>query len=213
MQKIAIFGGTFNPPHMGHLRLVKSFEQQNDFDKILIIPTFTPPHKESSQLASSFDRLEMCRLAFDDPKFKISDIEINRGGKSYTFDTLVQLKKIYPDAHFYLIIGSDMMLTFHQWKKPQEIFELCTVCASVRDGDNSLDDLQNYVKEYFPNQADKLKIMLSDFKPLEVSSTQLRKMIEKGRDVSHLVPKKVVEYINNRGLYNANNGAEFRKNY
>ncbi|NLL03911.1 MAG: nicotinate (nicotinamide) nucleotide adenylyltransferase [Clostridiales bacterium] len=209
MQKIAIFGGTFNPPHMGHLRLVKSFEQQNGFDKILIIPTYTPPHKNSDQLASGFDRLQMCLLAFDAPNYEISDIEIKRGGKSYTSDTLKQLKEIYKDTSFHLIIGSDMFLTFHEWKNPQEIFDMCTICASVRDDDKTLEDLQKYAKEYFPNQADKLKIMLCDFEPLEVSSTQLRQMLANGQDVSHLVPKKVVEYINSRGLYNENNGAKY----
>ncbi len=211
MQKIAIFGGTFNPPHMGHLRLVKSFEQQKGFDKILIIPTYTPPHKESDQLASCEDRLQMCRLAFQDPIFEISDIEVKRKGKSYTYDTLIQLIEIYKNAHFHLIIGSDMFLTFHEWKRAQDIFELCTVCASVRNDDETLADLQKYAKDYFPKQADRLKIVLSDFEPLEISSTQLRQMLAKGQDVSYLVPKEVVEYINSRGLYNADDGAKFRK--
>lgn len=203
MQKIAIFGGTFNPPHMGHIRLVKAFEEQKGFDKVLIIPTYLPPHKQSTQLASCEDRLQMCRLAFSQPVFEISDIEVQRGGKSYTYDTLKQLAKVYKDAQFYLIIGSDMFLTFHEWRMAEEIFDLCTVCAALREDDKSLAELQEYAKKFFPERADKLNIVLSDFKPLEVSSTQLRQKIGEGQDVSNLVPKAVLEYINGRGLYNA----------
>jgi len=209
MQKIAIFGGTFNPPHMGHIRLVNAFEEQRGFDKVLIIPTYIPPHKESKQLASCEDRLQMCHLAFSEPIFEVSDIEIKREGKSYTYDTLIQLAEIYKDAQFYLIIGSDMFLTFHEWKRAEDIFDLCTVCASMREDDETLADLQEYAKKFFPKQADKLKIVLSDFEPLEVSSTQLRQMLADGQDVSNLVPKAVVEYINSRGLYDAEYGRKF----
>ncbi|MEG0978697.1 MAG: nicotinate (nicotinamide) nucleotide adenylyltransferase [Oscillospiraceae bacterium] len=203
MQRIGIFGGTFNPPHSGHLRLVKAFEKQKGFDKILIIPTYIPPHKESPQLASCEDRIEMCHLAFTDPVFEVCDIEINRGGKSFTYDTLVQLKDIYKGAEFSLIIGSDMFQTFHEWHRAKDIFEMCTVCASVREDDEKLSDLHEYAQKYFPKQASKLKMVLIDFDPLDVSSTQLRQMLEKGQDISHLVPQAVLEYIKIRGLYNA----------
>ncbi len=203
MQKIGIFGGTFNPPHSGHLRLAEAFAKEMDFDKILVIPTFVPPHKKSSQLASCEDRLNMCRLAFTNPIFEINDIEINRGGKSYTYDTLLQLKEQYKDAEFSLIIGSDMFLSFHEWHRAEDIFKMCNICATVREDSEKLSDLHKYAKSHFPKQAEKLKLVLIDFDPIEVSSTQLRQMLNDGLDISELVPKEVVKYIEDRGLYNA----------
>ena len=203
MQRIGIFGGTFNPVHSGHLRIVNGFQNALGFDKILVIPTYIPPHKTSSDLASSEDRLEMCRLAFTDPVFEVCDIEINRGGKSFTYDTLLQLKEIYKDAEFSLIIGSDMFLSFHEWHRAEDILEMCSVCATVREDNENISDLEEYAKKYFPKQAERLRMVLIDFDPLEVSSTQLRQMLSKGQDVSHLVPKAVLEYIKQRGLYDA----------
>ena len=97
--KIGLFGGTFNPVHSGHVNLVKNFKEKLNLDKVLVIPTATPPHKEAKELASSEDRIEMCKLAFGDLA-EVSDVEIRRGGKSYTVETLEELKKIYKNDDF-----------------------------------------------------------------------------------------------------------------
>ena len=98
MAAIGVFGGTFNPPHLGHLRLVRRFADRLSMSKVLIIPTYMPPHKQTGELASKEDRLNMCRLMFScDDRFKVSSIETDRGGKSYTYDTLKELKGLYPN--------------------------------------------------------------------------------------------------------------------
>lgn len=211
MPNVAIFGGTFNPPHLGHKRLIEAFTKQHDFDKILIIPTFIPPHKTSPDLASCEDRLNMCKLAFKEPKFEVSDMEMKRGGKSYTYLTLTELKKRYINANLYLVVGSDMFLSFHEWKNPENIFEMCTVCAATRKDEIGLSDLYSYAKEKFPSQKDNMKIELIDFKPLEISSTKLRQMIGRDASVTSFVDESVLDYIYSRGLYNAGDGKEIQK--
>lgn len=204
MSNVAILGGTYNPPHFGHKRLIEAFTKKYNFDKILIIPTYTPPHKSSKDLVSSEDRLNMCKLAFKEPIFEVSDIEIKRKGKSYTYLTLKELKEKYKDANFYLIIGSDMLLSFHTWKNTSEIFDMCTVCAASREDEIGMDRLNVYTKSYFPDR----EIELIEFKPLEISSTELRKMFRENRDTSKYVDKSVLDYIKCRGLYNAGNGGK-----
>ena len=113
--RIGIYGGAFNPVHKGHIKLAEEVKTKALLDKIIIMPSGQSPHKSSSSLVESEHRLEMCRLAFEGEDYIISDLEIKRQGKSYTVDTVTELKKIYPDDEFYLIMGSDMLLCFHKW--------------------------------------------------------------------------------------------------
>ena len=116
--RTGVFGGTFNPVHNGHIHLARTYFDALRLDRMLVIPTCLPPHKPGEQLADGADRLAMCRLAFDGlPGFEASDIELRRGQKSYTVDTLEQLAKEYPDDGFYLIMGSDMFLTLTGWRE------------------------------------------------------------------------------------------------
>lgn len=208
MPNIAIFGGTFNPPHLGHKRLIKAFTKKHEFDKILIVPTFIPPHKTSKDLASCEDRLNMCKLAFKEPEFEISDIEIKRRGKSYTYLTLKELQRKYLNTKMYLVVGSDMFLSFHQWKNSEKIFDMCTVCAATRKGTIGIEELYSYANQNFPAQRHNMQIELIDFKPLEISSTKLREMIEQDMSISHFVDESVLKYIYSRGLYNAGENRE-----
>ena len=113
--KIGIFGGTFNPVHQGHVHLAQQCVEELKLDKLLVIPTKQPPHKQVQELASGEHRAQMCRLAFAEiPQAQVSEMELHREGKSYTADTLTQLKQQFPQAQFYLIVGGDMFLTFHQ---------------------------------------------------------------------------------------------------
>lgn len=164
------------------------------FDKVIIIPSCIPPHKIAGSLASGEDRLEMCRLAFgNDSRFEISSIELERGDKSYTVETLRELKKIYPDDEIYFIIGSDMLETFTQWYRWEEILSLCVLCAASRKN-GFVPDLDGYTAEQ------RERIVFLDIEPFEVSSTQVR--IEIGRnDRSELIDEAVMDYIKNKNLY------------
>ncbi|MGN1442597.1 MAG: nicotinate (nicotinamide) nucleotide adenylyltransferase, partial [Acutalibacteraceae bacterium] len=134
MSNIGFFGGTFNPPHLAHKRLALEMKEEAHLDKILVVPTFVPPHKAALSLASGEDRLTMCRLMFDEDIFSVSDMELRRKGKSYSFDTLTEMKRLYPDDKLFMIIGSDMLLSFHEWYRYRDILGLVTLCAASRDG-------------------------------------------------------------------------------
>lgn len=189
MAAIGVFGGTFNPPHLGHLRLVRRFADRLSMHEVLIIPTYMPPHKQAGELASKEDRLNMCRLMFScDKRFKVSSIETDRGGKSYTYDTLKELKGFYPDDTLYLIVGSDMLRTFDSWYRPEGILLLCTLCAAARDGGG----LPQIVAE---------KVILDDMEPFVISSTEIRETVKNNGDIKPFVGEAVARYILQRGLY------------
>lgn len=191
--KIGIFGGTFNPVHKGHVNLVKNFKEKLNLDKVLVIPTGTPPHKQAKELASSEDRINMCKLAFGNLA-EVSDIEIARGGKSYTVETLEALKEIYKDDDFYFLVGSDMLLSFKRWYRWEDILSMCTLCATDRNYEETCKDADG---DFFE------KIIFCDFDKTVVSSSEVRQKLTKGEDVSHLLPQEVEIYIKEKGLYNA----------
>ena len=200
--KIGIFGGTFNPPHKGHTRLAREAARKLGLSKVIIIPSCIPPHKIPGKLASGDDRLEMCRLAFDDGLFEISSTELDRGNKSYTVETLRELKKIYPEDELYFIIGSDMLATFTQWYCWEEILELAFICAASREKGFE-PDLTPYTEEQ------KKRIVLLDAEPFEVSSTQLRRIVAK-EGQTDLIDEKVRDYIEANDLYD-DGLSEYRK--
>ena len=123
--RIGIYGGTFNPIHAAHVHLVREFIKRLSLDRVILIPTGTPPHKATHQLASGADRIEMCRLAAADIAecpVTVSDIEVLRTGKSYTADTMTELKAQYPDDELFLLMGEDMFCTVEKWYHPERIF-------------------------------------------------------------------------------------------
>ena len=198
--KIGIFGGTFNPPHLAHLNIAEDFSRRLNFDKLIIMPTYQPPHKQAQSLADSEDRLRMCRLLFDMENTEISDMEIQRQGKSYTYDTLCQLEEKYPGAELYLIIGSDMLLSFHKWYRYEDILRKCTLCVLTRE--NDIDNAQ--MKDYAFTTLGLVEgeIVFSALKAFELSSTQIREMMARGEDVSSLTGERVWAYIKEKRLYN-----------
>ncbi|MDY5895654.1 MAG: nicotinate (nicotinamide) nucleotide adenylyltransferase [Oscillospiraceae bacterium] len=190
--KIGVFGGTFNPPHNGHVRLAKAAADELKLDKLLVIPSCIPPHKIAAKLADGQERLEMCRLAFGcDPRFEVSPIELERGSRSYTVETLRELKALYPDSELYFIVGSDMLESFDKWYLWQEILSLSVLCAASREEGYS-PDLSRFGK-----LAERIKIITLD--PLEVSSTQIRNSA--GEVSPELLDPKVAAYIREHGLY------------
>ena len=142
--RIGIYGGAFNPVHKGHVKLAEEIKEKAYLDKIIIMPSGLSPHKSSGQLIDSEHRLEMCRLAFDKEYFEVSDLEIRREGKSYTVDTVTELKSVYPNDELYLVMGSDMLLSFHKWYRYEDILSAVTICATTRQGDISTAELRRY---------------------------------------------------------------------
>lgn len=202
MMKTGIFGGTFNPPHKGHTRLAEKAAEFLGLDRMLIIPSCIPPHKIPGKLAGGDDRMEMCRLAFEGDFYEISSMELDRGDKSYTVETLRELKKLYPDDEFYFIIGSDMLSTFNQWYCWEEILTLAHICAASREK-SFVPDLSAYTQEQ------KERFVILDIEPFEVSSTQLRRIIA-GEGETDLLDEKVRRYIEENDLYD-DGLSEYRK--
>ena len=194
--RLGIFGGTFNTPHMGHLGLVTAIADKMKLDRVLIIPASVPPHKHISNLAGSMDRLEMCRLAFGgDGRFFVSDTELKRSGKSYTYDTLCELREEYPDAELFLIVGSDMLATFDEWYRYHDILMMSTLCAASRK--------HGYVPQLEGRFTDeeRAKIKFIEIPVLEVSSTLIRRKLSERENTHGLLSDSVREYIDKKGLY------------
>lgn len=196
MKKIGLFGGTFNPVHNGHLNLLRQVQAQMQFDELLLIPSHLPPHKEASDLASGKDRLQMLTLAIEDiPEAGVCDIELHKSGKSYTIETLKKLRRIFPAAEFYFIVGTDMLLTFDQWKQWRDILKLTYLVASSRD-EGEYERLCEKTQK-----LDKDRIIVLKTKPFPLSSTEIRKKLKAGEEVTGLLPSKVLRYIEKKGLY------------
>ena len=199
--RIGIFGGTFNPVHIGHKRLAEEMKKRARLDKIIIMPTFTPPHKAGKELADGEHRLEMCRLMFTGECFSVSDLELKRQGKSYTVDTLTALKELYPDDELFLIIGSDMLLSFHRWYRYEDILSMAALCVASRLDEISFADLSRYASETLGLDSGREEIILADIEPFECSSTQIREGMKSGEDVRSLVSDKVYDYMRLNLLY------------
>ena len=194
--RIGIYGGAFNPVHKGHIKLAAEIKEKAHLDKIIIMPSGLSPHKNSDDLIESEHRFRMCKLAFSGEDYIVSDLEIKRQGKSYTVDTVTQLKKIYPDDELFLIMGSDMLLSFHRWYRYEDILSAVTVCATTRQDGISIDELKKYSREVLGKDA-----FIIDFEPFECSSTQVRNALLSGEDVTSLLSEEVLTYIKTNALY------------
>ena len=188
-------GGTYNPPHIGHLHAANAAREQLGFSKIILIPSNIPPHTELPKYtASAQARLEMTRLAAKVIDAEVSDIEILRKGKSYTADTLEQLKELYPNDELYFIVGTDMLLTIESWFEPHRIFKVAKIAAIARDYDDKAKILA-HIEKLKPLGAE---VHFVDAKPLPISSTELRENIA---DLFEYLPDGVFEYIAQEHLY------------
>ncbi len=198
-RRIGIYGGTFNPPHNGHVFIAERFREEMALDELLIIPDHLPPHKMYSGTVTAAERLQMCKLAFGHiPTATISDMEIRRGGRSYTYITLEELTK--PDVELFLLIGTDMMLTFDSWKRYEYIFELATICYARRENDEETGILLQSKVDMFRESLG-ARIFQITPAPSPISSSEIRSGTEEYRQ-KHL-PPSVYDYIKERGLYNA----------
>ena len=200
--KIGIYGGTFDPPHNGHVHACKSFLEFYKVDKMYIVPTFIPPHKVRDSNISAEMRMEMSKLAFEGiaDNVEVSDIELKRQGMSYTADTLKEFKNAGCEK-IYLLCGTDMFVTLDMWYNPKYIFETATVVCIRRENDEEMtvliDEKSKMYREVFG--AD-IEFVLKD--AIEASSRDLRKNIVNLKD---LVPSNVLKYIEANNLYENEN--------
>ena len=197
--RLGIFGGTFNPPHIGHVESAKSFIEALALDKLLIIPTFIPPHKVSESAVTPQDRLDMCALAFTGiDKTEVSDIEIKRGGKSYTYLTLNELYN--EDTELFLLCGTDMLLTMDTWMHPEIIFARATICYARRESDEQksieIDRKISLYKEKYGAE-----IVLIDTSVIEISSSEIRWSVKNSESYVDFLPDAVRKFITDRELY------------
>ena len=199
MIRIGIYGGTFSPPHNGHIAAAKAFMEQMWLDFLYVIPTATPPHKEMDVPVDAAHRLEMCRLAFSNVEgVYVSDVEMRRGGRSYTVDTLRELTG--EDRRLFLLCGTDMMLTLDQWREPEEIFKLSYPVYIRREKDALIDKMiVQKIADYNQKYGKVVRRIVTE--PIELSSNLVREKLRNGEDVSGLIPASVEKYIRDNHLY------------
>lgn len=199
MKKTGIMGGSFNPIHNGHLEIAKCALKEYKLDEILFIPNNCPPHKDSSEMIEPQHRLKMAELAIDgNPRFSISDMEIKKGGLSFTYLTMMELKETHPDIDYYFLMGADSLADFRKWRHSELIAASCHILAAMRDEMNDEDVArlaEELSKEYHAEFA------LLKIPPTEISSTAIRRNLKENKSITGMVPKKVEEYIIDHGLY------------
>ena len=190
MSKVGIFGGTFDPIHLGHLITAQSVREIRKLEKIIFIPAYISPHKSDIKTSSADDRLNMIKLAIEGISFfEYSDMEIRKGGVSFTVDTLRELKEKYENLEF--IVGYDNIFTFNTWRDPDEIMNLATIVVLKRKSSHPPE-----FKDKYYNQA-----VFVQTRGIEISATDLRERVKKELPINFLVPPKVMEYIYNHKLY------------
>ena len=199
MSKIGFFGGTFNPIHNAHLRIAQEAKDRFGLDRILLVPSGYSWMKDPKEIASREDRLRMAELAAEECEgFEVSTIETDQEGPTYSYETLQKLKALYPEDEICFIIGADQLMILEQWKKPEEIFRLATILVADRGGFDQ-QEMEEKAAELTERYGAKIRIY--HMEASELSSTDLRRRIRDGEDISGCVPEKVAEYIEKKGLY------------
>jgi len=195
--RLGIFGGTFNPPHLGHLICVQEAYVQLRLDRVMLMPARIPPHKAVDDEPGAEHRLELCRLAVDgDPRFVVSDLEMEREGPSYTVDTLGELHTQDPDTELFLIVGGDVAAGLPHWHEPERVLSLATPAIAKRRGtprasiDEALGKLRGGERACFFRMPG-----------VGFSSTMVRERVRSGQPIRYIVPDGVAEYINEHRLY------------
>lgn len=201
-ERIGLFGGSFHPPHQGHVEAARIFLERARPDRLLIIPVFLPPHKKLASGATAEDRFEMARLAFEPlgAAVEVSDLELRRREACYTLDTLRAVREEHPEAELCLYVGSDMLFSFETWHEYQTVLSLCRLFVLAREGD--LEKCEQKAKELRQSANAEIEVM---GECLCVSSGEIRERLLRGED-DERVPEPVLEYIKRCGLYRAAEG-------
>ena len=200
-RRIGILGGTFDPPHLGHLLIAETARVALDLESVLFLPAGEPWLKSGQRITPSAHRLRMVELAIaDNPDFCASDREVRRTGATYTVDTLRELSGAYPSGtNFYFIVGSDVLDQFHRWKEPEGILELCRLAVIERPG-GPADGVATLV-ERFPAAVKSGAVLPVAGPRVDFSASELRRILAAGRSVRYQVPDPVAEYIQQHQLY------------
>ena len=192
--KVCLFGGTFDPPHLGHLIIAQTIFEAENFDQIVFVPAYQPPHKNGIKISPVDQRLEMLNIAIkENPNFIISDLEIERKGLSYSIDTIVEYKKqnnLKSNELFYLM-GSDSLKQFKKWKDPKMIIDESRVIVAIRPGFRP-SDIPNWILA---------KIQFASIPRIEISSTTIRERWVDDKTIRYMVTESVWQYINKNKLY------------
>lgn len=198
-KRIGILGGTFNPIHIGHLRMAECAREALNLDTVLIMPTGNSYMKNAEDILSSDIRLKMVELSTEtNPSFIASDLEIRRQGQTYTFETLEQLHSMYLNTDFYFIVGADCLFSIERWYKPERIFEQCTLLAANRN-DVPIQEILDKC-EFLRNRFH-AKIKLFDMPQMDISSSMIRKLKKEGKSIRYYVTDSVLNYINTNHFY------------
>lgn len=206
MKSVALFGGTFNPIHHGHLAIAEEVRAKFNLDKVIFVPTFAPPHKESMDLVDAKKRLIMVHLAaVSNPCFEVSNIEVDRGGKSYTFDTVKYFSQHFGEkVQLYFIVGADMLAEIATWKNIEELVKICRFIAVSRPGY----DVQKIFNQCFLASENYVaasnlleNIILENTTMLDISATDIRRRVKEWKSIKYLLPEPVEQFIHNNHLY------------
>lgn len=206
MKAIAIFGGTFNPIHFGHLSIAEGIRTKYNLDKVIFVPTHFPPHKDPHDLVSAQHRAIMAYLAtVSNPCFDVSTFEVDRVGRSYSIDTVRHFYQLYEGkVQIYFIIGADMLAEIGKWKNIGELLKLCRFIAVSRPGyDVQKIFNQNYLSSENFEFASSLveNIIIEEMPMLEISASDIRRKVREWKSIKYLVPEPVEQFIHNQKLY------------
>ena len=199
IKKLGIIGGTFDPIHYGHIGCAEAAADAFDLDEVWFMPANHPNFKQDRDVNDIKDRLKMCELALaahGNEKFKVSDLEANREGTTFTSETLEILKTDYPDTELFFITGTDAVFALPEWHNSEEILQLATIIAVTRKGYHEPNEEQ---EKFLTKYADKIKIVEADV--IDVSSSQIRQRLWNRLDVSDYVPSSIFNYMHNNDLY------------
>jgi len=199
-ERIGVFGGSFDPVHTGHLTIAQDAVEQLELDRLIFVPAAVPPHKKDVKLAEGRHRFEMLQLATEgNLSFEVSDMELQRGGVSYTFDTITQIQFEHPGAELFFIVGLDSLVELHCWRNVDELLELCTVVPFARGGE----DPARVAAKIQLSEPWKTRLMerLIRIHEIEISASEVRMRLAEGLSIRYLVPPEVEMYIAEHHLY------------
>ena len=201
MQKIGLFGGTFDPIHNGHLHIARAFADELNLDTVVFLPAGDPYHKDHTAQASAKHRLEMTELAVaTDDRFAVSDCDIVREGATYTFDTVQIFRQQFPSAQLWWLMGMDSLMQLHRWKKWQTLVKQVNIAVAAREGD-SLAQAPKELHEWLGRALADGSLRLLKAPLSNISSTEIRGRLKKGLAVDDMLDNRVFRYISQHGLY------------
>ena len=197
MRRLGILGGTFDPPHIGHLVLGEYAAEALDFEKVLFVPAADPPHKTDVRKSPVEHRLAMLQIALaDNPRFAISQVDIDRPGPHYSLDTVKIIQQQNPDAELYFVMGGDSLRDLPTWYAPEKLIEHCRLAVMERPGVNAYPAMHEAI---LPDLA--ARVTMIDAPVLEIASSEIVPRLQQGRSARYLVPDGVLRYIHEHGLY------------